>query len=226
MEAALPTSPTPLQNLAVVLTHRLGNLLSATEGYAALLAESLAQAEDRHVAQRILEGTARMEHVLSDLRLFAHPVIPTIQTLSRAAITDILMVASSCATHERLFLDIVGQAPYPLAADPNLLKQGLLILLQNAFDATAQEGDVRLTLIFSPEAQEVAFQVWNTGAIDLPDLEAMFVPFFTTKVHNLGVGLPMARRIAEEHGGHLALIDHTVETGTCFTLTLPYPAVG
>lgn len=217
-----PPTPTPIENLAAVLTHRLGNLLGATEGYAALLAETLAHEEDRLIAQRILEGTARMEHLLSDLRLYAHPMTPSIQTLSLNDLTDILLATAGSAQHERFFIDIEGQAPYPFKADPQLLKQALLILTQNAFEATQTSGEVRLTVSFSPEMQRVQFALWNTGCIASTTTEHMFTPFFTTKVHNLGIGLTLTQRIAAAHDGTIALTHNTAADGTCLTLTLPY----
>ncbi|WP_369407473.1 ATP-binding protein [Rhodothermus marinus] len=51
--------------------------------------------------------------------------------------------------------------------------------------------------------------------------EQIFVPFFTTKAQNLGIGLPIARRIAEAHGGTVYLANNDPDAGICMALILP-----
>ncbi len=68
------------------------------------------------------------------------------------------------------------------------------------------------------------FNVSNQGTINLDEAaNQVFKPFFTTKTQNLGIGLSMARRIAEAHGGTLYLAANDQIQGTCFTLELPVP---
>jgi signal transduction histidine kinase len=110
-------------------------------------------------------------------------------------------------------------------ADPGLLRQALLALLQNAFDASPAGKQVVLRVLCDARRRAVCFNVWNEGVILLHDAETkVFEPFFTTKARNLGIGLPLARRIAETHGGSLYLAANDALQGTCFTLELPLPS--
>jgi signal transduction histidine kinase len=70
----------------------------------------------------------------------------------------------------------------------------------------------------------VQLQVRDTGP-GIPDeiREQIFEPFFTTKARGGGLGLPIAQRTVELHGGTLA-VTCPPEGGTVFTLTLPGPA--
>lgn len=107
-----------------------------------------------------------------------------------------------------------------LLADPFLVRQAMLVLIQNALEATGTDGWVRVQPVCIKS--HLCFQVQNDGMIDLERAEeTVFVPFFTTKAQNLGVGLTMARRIAELHQGTLGLTANSDSDGTCFTLSIP-----
>jgi len=112
--------------------------------------------------------------------------------------------------------------PGCLMADSGLLRQVLLTLVQNAFEAAPTEKQVRLGIAYDEVTRTVRFNVWNKGFIDLDEAPyKVFEPFFTTKPHNLGIGLPVARRITEAHEGTLYLAANSPSQGTCFTLELP-----
>jgi signal transduction histidine kinase len=50
----------------------------------------------------------------------------------------------------------------------------------------------------------------------------LFVPFFTTKPHGSGIGLVLARQIAESHGGSVTLEARPETRGARATVVLPY----
>lgn len=211
-----------LADLSVTLAHRLRSFVASIEGYTDLLADTLATAEQRELALRILEGAARIEHVLADLQLYGKPIEP---------LTIPLRIAEVSAEIER-FLDETEVGLFRIEtmvheddavlADPGLLNQALLILTRNAFEATEYSGQVVLTVKPSDDPLFVQFDVWNPGEIDVADAAArVFVPFYTTKAQNLGIGLPVARRIAEAHGGTLCLAATSERDGTVFSLRVP-----
>ena len=103
------------------------------------------------------------------------------------------------------------------------IAQVLLNLLQNAFDAVADEpGDRWVRLDVAVREKALLFSVTDSGPGVLPELKTRIMePFFTTKDvgKGAGLGLSLSTTIAEEHGGKLELTD---EGGhTCFCLTLP-----
>lgn len=209
-----------LIDLAQVLAHRLRGLVASIEGFTDLLTDTLFTREQRELALRILEGATRIERILADLQRYGQPIDPVMLPLFVEDVTADLLAPLSDEDRERVTLQVDGSVP--LLADPYLLRQALLVLVQNALDATRHRGAVRITAGADLAGQEVVFAVWNDGHIDLPDAEErVFAPFFTTKAHNLGVGLPMAQRIARLHGGRVRLAHNDPVAGTCFTLTLP-----
>lgn len=225
----LPNSPTTdrlpeeqrLGDFAQVLTHRIRNLLAGIEGFTDLLTDTLGSREQRELALRILESTARIEFVLDDLQYYSQPVrIATIPVRLQDVMDRLLATLDEDDRH-RVTLG-VEQPRGAVLADPDLLRQALLALIQNAFDATSPDKHAALHIAFDTDT--VRFTVSNQGTIDLDEAaHKVFDPFFTTKAQNLGIGLSMARRIAEAHGGTLYLAANDRLQGTCFTLELPVP---
>lgn len=223
----LPNSPTTsrlpdeqrLGDFAQVLTHRIRNLLAGIEGFTDLLTDTLGSREQRELALRILESTARIEFVLNDLQYYSQPVRTASIPLGVEDVLDRLLATLEENDRHRVSLD-VEQACGAVLADPSLLRQALLALVQNAFDATRRDKHVALHV--SVNHDTVRFNVWNRGVIDLNEAaHKVFEPFFTTKAQNMGIGLSMARRIAEAHGGALYLAANDPLQGTCFILEMP-----
>ena len=86
-------------------------------------------------------------------------------------------------------------------------------------------GYGRIAVAIAQRDQRCVLEIRDTGPGIPADLrEQVFEPFFTAKARGGGLGLPIARRTAELHGGTLTLA--CPETGgTCFTLTMPLPAL-
>ena len=95
----------------------------------------------------------------------------------------------------------------------------MLNLLINA--AQALDGNGRITVAVSQQGQASTVEIRDTGPGIPADLrEQVFEPFVTTKARGGGLGLPIARRTAELHGGSLKLVSRPGE-GTVMRLTLP-----
>ncbi len=108
-----------------------------------------------------------------------------------------------------------------LLADRDQLMQALWALLQNAAEATTsvegQEGQVSLAV--RAGAHAVTIDVEDNGAGVLPEIASrIFRPFQTTKAGGTGIGLSLARQIAQSHGGSLSLLPGPVTT---FRLSIP-----
>ena len=105
----------------------------------------------------------------------------------------------------------------------DLTRATLLNLVLNAAQALAGHGKITVSTSSAPGAM-VQVQVRDTGpGIPLEIRDQIFEPFFTTKARGGGLGLPIAQRTAELHGGSLS-VNCPPEGGTVFTLTLPSPA--
>jgi len=92
--------------------------------------------------------------------------------------------------------------PILVAFDGRLLMRALRNLLENALRAAAGGGTVRVELL--PERGGAAILVADTGpGVAADQLSKIFDPYFSTHDTGTGLGLPIARRIIEEHGGEI-----------------------
>ncbi len=107
----------------------------------------------------------------------------------------------------------------PVSADRDQVLQLLLNLVRNGLEAMPAGGVLRIGA--RADGREVALWVADTGpGIPAEDLPRLFEPYFTRKEGGTGLGLAIAQRIAEEHGGRLA-VESAPGAGATFTLWLP-----
>ena len=115
--------------------------------------------------------------------------------------------------------DVVELAAGPdvaIAGDADQLDQLLINLVKNAVDAA--EHEVRMSWSVTGRAVTVVVEDDGPGVGETANL---FVPFFTTKPNGSGIGLPLARQIAEAHGGSLVLRNRVATRGAEAVITLP-----
>ena len=139
-----------------------------------------------------------INHLLQELAEFVRPVA-TRQGLSVRAVTDAAVPATEI--------------------DRGLLRQAVLNLVKNGFEAMSRGGELTVSSRLDGDVVEIA--VSDTGpGIDANLAQRLFEPFFTTKPQGTGLGLGIARQITEEHGGELAWTNRP-GGGVTFTMRLP-----
>jgi PAS domain S-box-containing protein len=108
----------------------------------------------------------------------------------------------------------------------NALQQVVTNLLLNARDAMPRGGEVRIVTEADPDrAGSLRLTIADTGDGMRPEaLARIWEPFYTTKTSGTGLGLVMARRIIEEHGGTVD-VRSEAGRGTTFTIVLPLHAI-
>jgi two-component system sensor histidine kinase HydH len=105
-------------------------------------------------------------------------------------------------------------------ADRVKIKQALLNLYKNAFQALPHSGKVFSSV--RKNGNGILMEIRNSQSSKIiPEVEEkMFEPFFTTKEKGIGLGLPLAKGIIESHGGEIRLSENNGEYVT-FTIHLP-----
>ena len=111
-----------------------------------------------------------------------------------------------------------------IAGNPTQLQQVVLNLIKNAIEAVEiVPATTRAIRLITTKAGNsgVSLYVQDTGPGIIPQSEGnIFDPFVTTKASGMGLGLSVSRRIVEEHGGDLRLVE-TSSKGCVFEIVLP-----
>src|SRR5690606_34739638 len=135
-----------------------------------------------------------------------------------------LLTQADARAHGATLIFEPGEDIPPVEMDRVQITQALLNLIRNALEAVAErkdgQGRVTVRTRKHPEGQ-IEVSVCDNGPGVAPGiLERLFDPFCTTKEAGTGLGLPMARTIAEAHGGSVTYRPAN-PGGACFELRLP-----
>ena len=108
---------------------------------------------------------------------------------------------------------------YPVLIDRTLFSHSLMNLIVNAREAIGHDGIIEITTREAGKYLEIEISDDGPG-IRLETESKVFTPFFSTKPGGSGLGLPIAKRIAEAHGGGIFVMPSTGR-GATFVLRLP-----
>lgn len=210
-------------SLAAGVAHEIRNPLSSIKGFATYLRERYRDnPEDQQVTDIMIQEVERLNRVIGQLLEFSRPL-----TLNRkvAAIEPILRhtlkMVEAQAQEKGVALMTDFSNPVPdLFLDTDKMTQVFLNLTLNALNAMEKGGTLSLTLA-QPDAQSVRVEISDTGTgIGKEELGRIFDPYFTTRASGTGLGLPIAQRIVEAHGGEIR-VSSELGKGTVFSVLLP-----
>ena len=211
--------------LSASVVHELRNPLSGIKMNAQVLAEELRERglDDESLAL-IIQEIDRVDLYLD--RLSGMAATDASPEPDSSAVNDAiagleLLLAGQCH-HANISLKIIG-LPLPSTAlapcSGAELRQVLLNLLLNALDASPPGGVVTLEVKQTADAFE--FTVTDQGAgVHANASEDIFSPFVSTKQHGSGLGLHIAHKIMERHGGNITW-ENLPGGGACFRASLP-----
>ncbi|HUF23894.1 MAG TPA: ATP-binding protein [Vicinamibacterales bacterium] len=192
--------------MAAVVAHEVRNPLAGIKGAMQVLAARRAEGDpEAPVMRDIVSRVDSLSELINDLLLFARPTPPRMAKMAiRPVLEDAAATARRDPAAERV--EIAVSAPEAVIdGDYELLKALFLNLFLNS--AQAMQGRGRIEANATARAGDVRIAVRDFGP-GIPDAVAaqMFEPFFTTKTRGGGLGLAIARRTAELHGGSLTYV--------------------
>ena len=206
--------------LAAVVAHEVKNPLAGIKGAIQVLMSRRPRGDTELVVMgEIISRVDALNELIGDLMLFARPRAPKLASVDiRRVLAEAADMLRRDTSAEGVDVTVVAD-DLTIDADADLLRATLLNLLINA--AQAMGGKGRIALEARAEHAEIVIEVRDSGPGIPPELrDQIFEPFFTTKARGGGLGLPIARRTAELHGGGLTL-SCPPEGGTVMTLRLP-----
>ncbi len=206
-----------LGRMSSVMAHELKNPLASLKGHAQLLAESLEDSpKAKQKAERVVREAERLEALTKNLLEFVRDGGLDRRRVKPAELFEEALYDLPSA---RIALDL-ERAPAAIEVDRARLARAIHNLVDNALQANPEGERVAVTL--RAEKRDVEIEVRDHGS-GLGS-EPIFEPFVTTRVRGTGLGLPIARRIVEQHGGTLTGATHP-EGGALFRIFLPDAAV-
>jgi len=211
-----------LGELATGLAHEIRNPLAGIAGVIEIVSRDLPpESPARSVIKDAKEEALQINRILTELLETARPKPPHFQVKDLASTVEhAVLFARQQAITKRITIDLdKGDHVPSVDHDPNQINQVLLNLLLNAIQAMDKPGAIHVSL--RPDKDTALITVADEGKGIAPEtLPNIFRPFFTTKGHGTGLGLSLARRIVEAHGGTIDARSE-VGKGTQFTVRLP-----
>jgi PAS domain S-box-containing protein len=206
--------------MAAVVAHEVRNPLAGIKGAIQILMSRRPGGDaELPVMRDIVSRIDALGELINDLMVFARPRPLRLGAVElHALVQDAVTMVRRDPIGEALAIEIAGPA-VSIMADAEMVRATVLNLLINSAQAMGGHGRITITLTAADGRASIA--VRDTGPGIPSELrEQVLEPFFTTKARGGGLGLPIARRTAELHGGVLTL-DCPADGGTIATLSLP-----
>jgi two-component system, NtrC family, nitrogen regulation sensor histidine kinase NtrY len=209
------------QRLVRVLGHEINNSLGPIASIAETLRSGLEHPRREDYDDDLVRGLAVIERRAAALSRFMQSYARLVRLPPpRIGRVDIAAWIRRTADLEtRMKVNVADGPVLQISGDPDQLDQMLINLVHNAVEASAEtSGGVRIAWTVAADSVVVVVEDDGPGVADTSNL---FVPFFTTKPSGSGIGLVLARQIAESHGGSITLRNRVGARGAAAIVTLP-----
>jgi signal transduction histidine kinase len=212
--------------LAAGVAHEIRSPLTALRLRVFSMQRALGDARSQADLQLISEEITRLDGIVRDFLEFAKPPKLVLQPCQIPLLLDkTLELLAHKLDATRVTIQRDEERALPAAsADPQQLKQVLVNVLNNAIEAMPGGGIIRIATCkdeSASDAKTVRIVVHDNGpGIPRELQDDIFEPFCGTKAEGTGLGLWIARRIMNEHGGGINL-EHSTPGGTTLSLWLP-----
>jgi len=225
--------------LAAGMAHEIRNPLASLSGSIQILKSELTLDDgQKHLMEITLRESERLNALITDFLLFAHPPQTRKVTSPMRRILDETM---DLFIHSPSFHDGIHIRPptdreevYAFV-DPDQMKQVFWNLLINAAQSISNGGEIQVQLgrgngggtTSLPLSSQLWGKEWTKISIidsgcgmGQEEKEKIFEPFFTTKENGTGLGLSIVHRIVENHSG-LIRVESELGKGSSFSIYLP-----
>lgn len=208
--------------LSARMAHEIKNPLVAITTFAQLLEERYEEEAFRRDFSNIVSGELnRLKALVDQLLSFSEPRALRLAEIEIHPLLDDVL-SSFHAEMEHQEVEVRREySPSPLrsALDGEKIHEALSHILKNSLESV--NGGGMLTIATRRDAGFLEVDFTDNGpGVPPEEREKVFLPFYTTKNKGLGLGLPIAQRIIEDHGGKIELVPQGGK-GCCFRVRLP-----
>lgn len=211
--------------MAAMVAHEVRNPLGILRGQVELAHERLPESTPPRERERFTEMLAEIERMnrLTEefLGLARDTPLDNSEVDVQTLITRIAEEVRAAAREQEAQITVVpAPAPITVTADETKLRQAIRNLVLNAVQVSGHAA--RVTIETASEPTRVRITVVDEGPGVPPELAAsLFEPFVTARPGGSGLGLAVARRVAERHDGVLVLESTPGARGARFSIYLP-----
>jgi two-component system sensor histidine kinase PilS (NtrC family) len=222
--------------LSASLAHEIKNPLASIRSAVEQIGDPDSDEEDRGTLSRLVIREAdRLSRLLGEFNDFARVNVAQRKPIDLAQVIReaVEVVAQRPEAHDRATFDVlVGDGLDDLWGDPDLVHRTLTNLMLNAVQVSDPESQVTVRIVadaLSPEAAPTGIGIWlpvrirvidDGPGIQPEDIGRIFDPFYTRRQGGSGMGLAIAHRAIQAHGGAL-LVTSTPGEGATFVVILP-----
>ena len=213
-----------LGELSAGIAHEFKNALATISGYAQMIRAEELGGEASDYADRILQQTRNITHVVTEFLKYARPLDIANEPVPLEAVVERVV---SDVTEAKPNVTLRSEGAFgSVPGDEGLLRQALLNLVRNAAEACADSaggGQVLLKgdLVRVEDGGLQRIIILDNGpGVEEASLGKLFRPFYTTKADGTGLGLAVVQKIIVQHGGQVEARNRP-DGGAAFMVTLP-----
>jgi signal transduction histidine kinase len=207
------------------LAHESRNALQQIQASVEMLTRRLAAGPESLLIAEIQKAHDRLHHLLENVRAYAAPIklacaIHDLGRLWRAAWLTLEPLRQGRQVSLR---EDTGGRDLQCWVDPSSIERLFRNILENALAATRDPVEIVIRCADAVLASQPALRIRvadNGAGLTAEQKDRIFEPFFTTKTKGAGLGMAIARRVAEAHGGRISVGDDP-NAGTAIDLLLP-----
>jgi len=230
-ELARTQTLTAMGRMATMIAHDLRNPLSSIKMTLQIWGKRAEESwgeEAREMKQISLDQVRYMENILADLLAFARPDALNPEWLDVNKLLDSAINTTQKAIQEHGAKIVAEYQPHlpTIHGDATKLRQVFSNLIMNALESADNVNhvpNIRISANVEVDGSTPAIRIDihdNGGGIDPTQKDKLFEPFYTTRAKGTGLGLPIVKRILDQHHGQISL-EMEEDGGVCARVILP-----
>ena len=210
--------------LASGVAHEIRNPINAIGMIAQRLNKEFTPADNQKeyadITLLLRKEVDRVNKIITQFLSYSKPIDLVIKKVNiNLYLEEIFRLFESQAKQKKINFILKNNESFDIKIDPDLIKQSLMNILQNAFDAV-KEND-KVVLNYYKQKSTFIIEVSDSGkGISPEQLKKIFDLYFTTKKDGNGLGLSISQKIITQHKGNIS-VSSEVNKGTIFKITLP-----
>jgi signal transduction histidine kinase len=210
--------------VAAAIVHDLKNPLITILGFSKRIKDGKGNADE--AVEIIMEAALTMQKIVHDVLDFSRPLQLTLKREDAGeVISGACKFCKAKAVGRGVTLSIeVPDSPLYAEVDRFHMERALVNLVSNAIEASDKGQSVSIGAAKSDNKLTIRIADHGKG-MDGETLRNIFVPFYTRKKGGTGLGMPIAKKVAEAHGGAI-YVESKPGEGTEVRIELPYRAAG